>query len=107
MNDKAEPVATLQTQTDWQPNSNYLMLEPILLPEVSEGGIILPGDVYRKTNRGLVMKQGPSVDPASPFRPGVEVFFPANTDYTIEVEGASVYLVRETDIIMFRSQSQS
>jgi co-chaperonin GroES (HSP10) len=70
---------------------------------MSEGGIILPNETYRKTNRGIVLKQGPTVDPSSPFRPGVEVFFPANTDYTIEVGGETVYLVRETDVIMYRS----
>lgn len=80
------------------------MLSPILLPEKTEGGIIRPDGIYRKTNRGVVIKKGPACASIL-IDLGTECFFPSNHEFEVEIDQARgwvVYLVRETDIIMYR-----
>jgi len=103
-------VATLQLRVEdvtWEPTGEYLMLSPILLPKETEGGIILPDMMYRKTCRGTVIKKGPQC--SDDFICGeTECFFPQNVDFEICVDEArklNVYIVRQSDVIMRRNIS--
>lgn len=91
--------------TDWSPEQNFVMLSPLLLSEVSDGGILIPGVAYRKTGRGVVIKVGPQVDEKR-FQIGkTECFFPQNTEYDVVVNDSldtHIYLLRDSDVIMTR-----
>jgi len=102
----AEPQPIESPTSGWLPRGEYMLLDPIELPEQSSGGIFLPTTAYRKTNRGFLIKRGPQCTEDIPA--GAEIFFPQNVDFEIEVgqgdHKRKIYIVKESDIILWRDQ---
>lgn len=87
-------------EPNWIPDKDYMILQPELIAEKSEGGIIIPEQARRVLNEGVILKVGPLCSPH--LKPGVRVVFTNSSDFSLKMEGdKTVSLVQETNVLMY------
>ena len=85
--------------TTWEPRPNWLILEPVTLPEKTEGGIILPDSYTTKANSGVCIKAGSSID--KQIFMGKECFFPIHDEFRVlDSDNDVVYYIVNSDNVM-------
>lgn len=97
--------------SEYMPAADFMILEPELEAEVSEGGILIPAQARRMLNEGRVIKIGPLVSPefAAMFNQQGDLYvaFSPATEYRFELEkGVVVIAVREQDITLWRREKK-
>ncbi len=94
----------MQSFTDWEPTSDWLIVEPHILPEQTSGKIIVP-EQLRKTNSGIVKRVG-----HEGYRDwvGKEVFWPmhAETEVIDSETSLRFILIKTEAVMMFRNAKQ-
>jgi chaperonin GroES len=87
------------------PLDDRVVVEPMAAEEVTAGGIVLPDNAQEKPQRGTVVAVGPGKLLDSGERGelsvsvGDEVIFGKYGGTEIEIEGADVKILRESDIL--------
>ncbi len=88
-----------------RPLDDRIVVEPMQAEETTAGGIVLPGAAQEKPQRGTVVAVGPGKLLESGQRGelsiavGDEVIFGKYGGTEIEVDGADVKILRESDIL--------
>ena len=88
-----------------RPLDDRVVIEPLEAEEVTEGGIVLPDTAKEKPQRGKVKAVGPGKLLESGKRSsasvaeGDEVLFGKFTGTDVEVNGAELKIMRESDIL--------
>ena len=88
-----------------RPLDDRIVVEPMQAEETTAGGILLPGNSQEKPQRGTVVAVGPGKLLESGQRGelsvtvGDEVIFGKYGGTEIEVDGADVKILRESDIL--------
>lgn len=88
-----------------RPLDDRIVVEPLEAEETTAGGIVLPGAAQEKPQRGTVLAVGPGrlMDSGSRGEPSVavgdEVIYGKYGGSDIEVDGAEVKILRESDIL--------
>jgi chaperonin GroES len=88
-----------------RPLDDRIVVEPMQAEETTAGGIVLPGNAQEKPQRGTVVAVGPGKLLESGQRGelsisvGDEVIFGKYGGTEIEVDGADVKILRESDIL--------
>lgn len=79
-----------------------MLIEPEIMPEKSEGGIIIPDQARRSLNEGRIIKKGPLV--SDKLEVGMFIVFTQSSEYQLEMNDKTiVYAVNETNVLMFRA----
>lgn len=85
----------------YNPFTDYIMLEPELEAEVSDGGIHIPEAVRKFLNEGKILKKGPDVSDL--LRNGMFVVFEQSSEYRLDIGGGKVvFVVKESNVILYR-----
>lgn len=106
---KLEDVA-VHAISDWIPKPGWLMLTPVILPDKTEAGLILPESATVKSTSGIVVKLGgydiSEEDVDKLF--GKEVFFAQHDAYKINDTdtGAMLYILHHSKVIMWRTPKE-
>ncbi len=88
-----------------RPLDDRVVVEPLEAEETTAGGIVLPDNAKEKPQRGTVLAVGPGKLLENGSRGklsvavGDEVIFGKYGGTEIEVEGAEIKILRETDIL--------
>jgi len=88
-----------------RPLDDRVVIEPLEAEEVTEGGIVLPDTAREKPQRGKIKAVGPGKLLESGERSsasvtkGDEVLFGKYTGTDVEVNGAELKIMRESDIL--------
>lgn len=92
------------TVGDYNPAKNYFLVKPEMESEKSEGGIIIPEQARHMLNEGEVLKCGPEC--GSDIVPGMFITWAGNSEYKLDIEGATVIAVQESNVILTRQQQK-
>lgn len=87
------------------PKHDMLLLQAMEEAETSKGGIIIPDAHRRLMNQGIILEigtettKGLNTDGFPSFQVGEIVIFPMHSEYRVDADGTTYYLVRATEII--------
>lgn len=90
-------------QSTWNPRPGWLMLVPSTLPDKTEHGVILPESFTEKSQSGIVVKTGQSID--NELFLHKEVFFPKHQEYQLfDSDNQQKYFILNAEhVIMIRT----
>lgn len=80
---------------------DFIMLEPEMEAEISEGGIHIPEQARKLLNEGKIVKVGPNT--SSHLLKGMYVVFDSSSEYRLDLGGGTVvFVVKESNVILYR-----
>jgi co-chaperonin GroES (HSP10) len=94
---KDEPLSL----SGFEPVANYILLEPKLSAEVSQGGIIIPEQSRQSLTQGTIVKKGANV---TRFDIGDEVVFKQHAEDRLEIDGKHFLFLDDSAVIMHRKK---
>ena len=86
----------MSIENSLNPLTNRLIIRPDKLPEVTEGGIILPETVIERPQTGKVLAIGPDV---LTIENGDKVVYPPYSGMPLEYGDEELVVLRESDIL--------
>jgi chaperonin GroES len=87
-----------------RPLNDQVLIEPVLLASVSEGGITLPDTARRRSNEGTVVAIGRKVED---LKVGEQVLFLRWTGYAVTYRGRSLVCVSEGSVLCVIDERES
>lgn len=87
-------------------NFGYVIVEVVDSPNVSPGGIVLPENAVKPSNKGIVVNSG-EYDPDDfeenvyTYKAGDTVFFPLYVGHKLTYNGKEYTVLKEDDILAF------
>lgn len=90
-------------------NFGYVIVEVVENPSVSPGGIVLPENAVKPSNKGVVVNTfGSDIDDIEEnvytFNNGDTVFFPLYAGHKLDYEGKEYIVLKEEDILAFEAK---
>ena len=84
-------------------NSGKIIVKQLEKPNVSPGGIVLPGEIGKKVNSGIVINSCNDYCDGEFFPENTRVYFKLYSGYEVEYNGENFLVVSIEDILAFES----